>query len=304
MAKHNANLRDESSLSSYVSQIRKIPLLGEDEEFELARKWHKRGDKKALNKLISSHLRLVNKIANGYSGYGLPKEDLISEGHLGLMHAIEHFDPEIGYKFSTYAIWWVKAKIKDFIFNSWSLVKLGSKKDTRKLFFSLNKIKASLGIDSISDEDAQKISKQINVDKNDILRIEKRLTQKDFSTNTSMGDEDTRSWQDFIADENANHEKDILEKNEYEYRKKMLHEALNTLSKREYEIVCAYRLHSPTKTLQQIAKTLNISAERVRQIDIAAMLKIQKYIKSAEWNKKHEHADLVILFIIMMPIKL
>lgn len=301
MQKYYAGFKNNDALSSFVSEIKNIPMLEKDEEFELARKWHEKGDKKALNKLISSHLKLVHKVAKGYSGYGLPKEDLISEGNLGLMHAIKHFDPEIGYKFSTYAIWWIKAKIKDFVFNSWSLVKIGSNKTNRKLFFKLKQVKAALGIDNLNEEDAEEISKRMEVKKDDVLSMDKRLTHKDFSANTLMGENDTLTWQDFIEDENANHAKNILEENEYQYRKKILHEALNTLSKREYEIICSYRLHNPTKTLREIGEKLNISAERVRQIDISAMLKIQKYIKTVEWdqkNKKQTYNNLVLYFLI------
>ena len=149
MAHQHHGLMNEASLSSYISEIKKFPILGQDEEYQLARLWKEKGDKKALEKIIGSHLRLVMKIAQGYSGYGLSQEDLIAEGNIGIMHALQHFDPSIGYRFSTYAAWWIKSKIQDFIYNSWSMVKLGSTKNHRKLFFGLRKMKNALGIDDI-----------------------------------------------------------------------------------------------------------------------------------------------------------
>jgi RNA polymerase sigma-32 factor len=264
-------------------------MLGEDEEFELATKWKENGDKKAMEKIVKSHLRLVMKIANGYSGYGLSKADLVAEGNIGIMHALQHFDPGIGYRFSTYAAWWIKAKIQDFVYNSWSMVKLGSGKNNRKLFFGLRKIKKLLGIETISEENAQLVADKMNVSKEDVFVSETRFTYKDFSANSPTGDDGTSSWQDFLADTQASQETAVLEKQEFAYRKKVLHEALNTLSRKEYTIVCAYRLANPTKNLREIGEAMNISAERVRQIEKNAFLKIQKYVKSIQWTSTYVH---------------
>ncbi|MDR3155847.1 MAG: RNA polymerase factor sigma-32 [Holosporaceae bacterium] len=280
-------LRDESSLSHYISEIKKFPILDQDEEYELALRWKEKSDQRALDKIIKSHLRLVYKIANGYSGYGLPKEDLIAEGHVGIMHALQHFDPSIGYRFSTYAAWWIKAKIKEFVYNAWSIVKLGSSKNNRKLFFGLRKQKKALGIDKLSDEDAQTIADAMQVSKEDVLISENRFANKDYSSNVEIGENSKASFQDFLVDTKASPEEIILHKQEYEYRKKILHDALATLSKREYDIVCSYRLQNPTKSLRKIGEEHGISAERVRQIEMAAFLKIQKYARSVEWAKQH-----------------
>ncbi len=282
MAYHHHGLMNEESLSSYISEIKKFPILGQDEEYQLARLWKEKGDKKALEKIIGSHLRLVMKIAQGYAGYGLSQEDLIAEGNIGIMHALQHFDPSIGYRFSTYAAWWIKSKIQDFIYNSWSIVKLGSTKNHRKLFFGLRKMKNVLGIDKMTEEGASKIAEKMNVSKQEVLVSDNRFTYKDFSANSPMGEEDTSSWQDFLADTQENAETKTLREQEFKYRQKILHDALNTLSKREYDVLCAYRLNSPTKTLKEIGDSMGISAERARQIEKRAFLKMQKYVHSLE----------------------
>lgn len=275
---------DKLALTSYVSRIRNVPSLNADEEYELVRKWKEKNDKRALNKLIASHLRLVIKIARGYSGYGLSEADLIAEGNIGMMHAIQHFDPSTGYRFSTYAVWWVKAKMQSFIYNSWSIVKLGSSNNYRKLFFSLNKVKRMLGIQEVSENNANLIAEKLNVKPEEVLSSNIRLTSKDFSVNTQINDDSASSWQDFLEDKEMLASEKLEQQQEYEYRKKVLHNALNTLSKREYDIIREYRLDTPTKNLRQIGERLNISAERVRQIERNAFLKIQKYVRNVEWG--------------------
>jgi RNA polymerase sigma-32 factor len=283
MASFNSIFND-SSLNSYVSGIKKFPMLGGDEEFELAVKWRDKGDKKALEKIVESHLRLVVKIANGYSGYGLSKADLIAEGNVGIMHALQHFDPSTGYRFSTYASWWIRSKIQEFIYNSWSIVKLSSNKNYRKLFFSLRKIKQILGIETVSEENVGVIAEKMNVNEKEVLVLENRFISKDFSTNIAIGDDKRASWQDIMEDSSESQETTLLEHDEFEYRKKVLHDALNTLSKKEYDIIRAYRLDSPTKSLREIADIMNLSAERIRQIEKKAFLKVQKYVRSVEWK--------------------
>lgn len=296
-----SNVYNEDSLSSYVSEIKKFPVLDQDEEFELATKWKEKGDKKALDKLVKSHLRLVAKIAAGYSGYGLSKADLIAEGNIGIIHALQHFDPKIGYRFSTYATWWIKAKIKDFVYNSWSIVKLSSSSRSRRLFFSLRKLKSALGLDTVDDDSAKEIAEKLKVKKEDVITSERRFSSQDFSTNTPVGEEGTSTLQDFIADSSVSQEDIVFEQQERAYRTKILHDALNTLSKREYDVVAAYRLRTPTKSLREIAKEMGISAERVRQIENAAFLKLQKYIRTVEWEAVHKSKQQETSSIVNLP---
>ena len=273
-------LLNEGRLSSYVSDVINIPTLSKDEEFLLANQWKEKGDKKALNKIISSHLKLVIKIAKGYSGYGLSISDLIAEGNLGIMQAIQHFDPKVGYRFSTYAAWWIKAKIQEFIFNSWSIVKLSTSKSNKKLFFGLRKLKRLLGIDVSTDKEIKTIAKKMEVSEESVRIAEERFSQRDFSTSAAVQNNSGTTWIDFIEDTKSRPDTEILDQQEHNYRKKILHDALNTLSKKERDIVCLYRLHNPTRTLQEIGKIVNLSAERVRQLEKKAFLKIQNYVNS------------------------
>ena len=278
MSSHS--ILDEDNLSSYISSIKSIPILEKDEEFLLASKWKETGDRDALNKIISSHLRLVFKIAKGYSGYGLPISDLVAEGNLGIMHAIQHFDPTIGYRFSTYAAWWIKAKIQEFIYNSWSIVKLSSSKNNKKLFFGFRKLKNLLGIEASSDEEIKTIAQKMKVSEKSARTASVRFNRRDFSTDSLIGENKDSTWIDFIEDTKSRPDREIIDKQEYDYRKKVLHEALNTLPKKEYDILRLYRLSNPTKTLQEIGKIVNLSPERVRQLEKQAFLKIQSYVKS------------------------
>lgn len=282
------SLSNDDDLSGYISSIKNIPTLSNDEEFLLASRWKETGDQKALNKIINSHLKLVLKIAKGYSGYGISLSDLVAEGNLGIMHAVQHFDPNIGYRFSTYAAWWIKAKIREFIFNSWSIVKLGSSKTNRKLFFGLRKIKDLLGIKSSPNaEEIRTIANKMEVSKESVMTVENRFTQRDFSVNSPVQENahDSVSWIEFIEDAKSRPDIEILDQQEHSYRKKVLHDALNTLSKKERDILCLYRLSNPTKSLSEIGKIINLSTERVRQLDKRAFLKIQKYVKSVSENK-------------------
>lgn len=273
-------LLNEGRLSSYVSDVINIPTLSKDEEFLLANQWKEKGDKKSLNKIISSHLKLVVKIAKGYSGYGLSISDLIAEGNLGIMQAIQHFDPKVGYRFSTYAAWWIKAKIQEFIFNSWSIVKLSTSKSNKKLFFGLRKLKRLLGIDASTDKEIKTIAKKMEVSEESVRIAEERFSQRDFSISVAVQNNSGTTWIDFIEDTKSRPDKEILDQQEHNYRKKILHDALNTLSKKERDIICLYRLHNPTRTLQEIGKIVNLSAERVRQLEKKAFLKIQNYVNS------------------------
>ncbi len=279
----SGSIRNEDSFSTYISSIKNIPTLEKDEEFLLASKWKESGDQEALNKIINSHLRLVLKIAKGYSGYGLAISDLVAEGNLGIMHAVQHFDPTIGYRFSTYAAWWIKAKIQEFIYNSWSIVKLSSTKSHKKLFFGFRKLKKLLGIESsFSDEEIKTVAKKIGVTEESARIAERRFSRRDFSVDSPVDDGSSGStWVDFIEDAQSRPDSKVFDEQEYGYRKKVLHDALNTLSKKEYDVICLYRLSNPTKSLREIGQILNLSAERVRQLEKRAFLKIQNYVKSA-----------------------
>jgi len=279
----SGSIHNEDSFSAYISSIKNIPTLEKDEEFLLASKWKETGDREALNKIINSHLRLVFKIAKGYSGYGLAISDLVAEGNLGIMHAVQHFDPSIGYRFSTYAAWWIKAKIQEFIYNSWSIVKLSSYKSHKKLFFGFRKLKKLLGIESsFSDEEIKTMAKKIGVTEESARIAETRFSQRDFSVDSPVDDGSSGStWIDFIEDAKTRPDSKIFDEQEYGYRKKVLHDALNTLSKKEYDIIRMYRLSNPTKSLREIGQIMNLSSERVRQIEKQAFLKVQKYVKTA-----------------------
>lgn len=295
---------EDIALTSYISKVKKIPILEDNEEYVLAKRWRENHDKKALDKLISSHLRLVVKIAKGYGGYGLSQSDLIAEGNIGIMHAIQHYDPSIGYKFSTYALWWIKSKMQEYIYNSWSIVKWSGAKDQKKLFFGLQKIKRFLGISDVTEENAAKIAEALNVKEESVITAETRFSSRDFSTNTNLEENSGSTWEDFLADERENIQHELAEKQEYAYRKKILHEALNTLTKREYNIVCNYRLRVPPQTLQQIGKEENLSAERVRQIEKKAFLKIQRYVHRVEWDtqqgasQKYATGSFIVIYVL------
>ena len=269
---------NEDALDEYISQIKKIPTLTEEEEHELANRWKEKGDQKALNKIIACHLKLVIQIAKSYAGYGLSLSDLVSEGNLGIMHAVKHFDPSVGYRFSTYAAWWIKSKIQDFVYNSWSIVKLSSTKNNRKLFFGLRKMKKLLGISSLDDDNAKTLAEKMDVSPEEVKIADSRLSSKDFSANSPVGEEGESSWQDFLADKSDSPETVVAEQQERDYRKKMLNKALETLSQKEQEVHYLHRLVNPPKTLQEIAKHLNLSTERIRQIDKLAFSKIKQYI--------------------------
>ncbi len=275
------SIHNEDSFSDYISSIKNIPTLEKDEEFLLARRWKESGDREALNKIINSHLRLVFKIAKGYSGYGLAISDLVAEGNLGIMHAVQHFDPSIGYRFSTYAAWWIKAKIQEFIYNSWSIVKLSSSKSHKKLFFGFRKLKKLLGIESfISDEEIKTVAKKIGVTEESARIAESRFSRRDFSVDSPVDNDSGLTWVDFIEDAQSRPDSKVFDEQEYGYRKKVLHDALNTLSKKEYDILRLYRLSNPTRSLREIGQIMNLSTERIRQLEKRAFLKVQNYVKS------------------------
>jgi RNA polymerase sigma-32 factor len=269
----------------YVQKIKKIPLLDTGEEYILAKQWREHKDAKAVEKLINSHLRLVVKVAHGYRGYGLPISDLISEGNLGMMQALKHYDPERGFKFSTYAAWWIRANIHEYILQSWSLVKIGTTAAQKKLFFNLRKTEHALESPDdthagLTPEKVQKIAEKLNVSKEDVLSMYQRLGGRDHSLNTPLGDDDQGAeWIEWIADDKQNQEMAVVENDEMAKRKKLFDQAMGHLSKREHLILTNRRLVEPPKTLEEISILEGISRERVRQIENTAFEKIQKSIK-------------------------
>ena len=281
MSKAN-QFMDEAYVSrNYLRHMKTFDMLDSDEEFTLAKKWREDMDAKALHRLVSSHLRLVHKIAQGYKGYGLPMAELISEGHIGMMQAIQRFEPEKGFRLSTYAMWWIKAHMQQFILNSWSLVKIGTTPQQRKLFFNLRKLKHVLGVaDSafLDEKSRAHIAEKLNVSHKEIDEMNSRLSQPDHSLNvsTSHEGEGEGEWQDLIVDEAQDHEAAVLHRDELDKRQKVLEQSLGILNPRELDVLRKRRLMEPPETLETLSQQLGISRERVRQVEARAFEKLQQ----------------------------
>ena len=276
-------LSSEGNLSIYLQEIKKFPILTAEEEYMLAKRYKEHGDTKAAHKLVTSHLRLVAKIAMGYRGYGLPVTDLISEGNVGIMQAVKKFDPERGFRLATYAMWWIRAQIQEYVLHSWSLVKIGTTAAQKKLFFNLKKLKNQLeSIDdgNLSPENVREIAKRLDVKEVEVTNMENRLFSSDQSLNVKLGYEAETEWQDLIEDERETQEKIVENKNEYNYRKKLFIEAIKVLNPREKEIIELRRLREKPMKLEELSKQFKISRERVRQIEEKAMEKLQKEISN------------------------
>jgi len=274
----------EGSLSSYLTQIKKFPILSAEEEYMLAKSWKNRGDLKSAQKLVTSHLRLVAKIAMGYRGYGLPISEMVSEGNIGLMKAVKKFEPEKGFRLATYAMWWIKASIQEYILRSWSLVKMGTTTAQKKLFFNLKKIKNQLSVNNLGDlkqEHVEEISKRLNVKKEEVVSMNRRLLGKEKSLNDPIKDGDGTEWQDWVVDDKIDHELKLSQKQEFTQRKKLMNESINILNSREKEILIARKLSDNTSTLEDLSKKYNISRERIRQIETKAFEKLQKAMLNA-----------------------
>ena len=272
-------IASEGSLSSYLGKIKKFPLLSLEEEYMLAKSWQDRGDVKSAQKLVTSHLRLVAKIAMGYRGYGLPVNELVSEGNIGLMQAVKKFDPERGFRLATYAMWWIKASIQEYVLRSWSLVKMGTTTAQKKLFFNLKKIKNQLSITSSGDlkpEHINEISKRLNVKKEEVVSMNRRLHGKEKSLNDPLKDEDGSEWQDWLVDTSLDQEIKFSQNQEFNERKKLMNDSMFILNKREKEILVARRLSEENYTLEDLSKKYKISRERIRQIETRAFEKLQK----------------------------
>tara|TARA_B100000700_G_C14956326_1_gene814176 strand:- start:348 stop:1247 length:900 start_codon:yes stop_codon:yes gene_type:complete len=274
----------EGSLSNYLTQIKKFPILSAEEEYMLAKSWKERGDLKSAQKLITSHLRLVAKIAMGYRGYGLPVSEIVSEGNIGLMHAVKKFEPEKGFRLATYAMWWIKASIQEYILRSWSLVKMGTTTAQKKLFFNLKKMKNQISPNTTGDlknEHVDEISKRLNVKKEEVVSMNRRMLGKEKSLNDPIKDDGGGEWQDWIVDDKVDQELTLSHRQEFDQRKKLMNDSMNILNAREKEILTARRLSEETTTLEDLSKKYKLSRERIRQIETKAFEKLQKAMINA-----------------------
>ena len=282
----SSRLSPDSNLSRYLQEIRKFPMLEAEQEYMLAKRWREHEDAEAAHKMVTSHLRLVAKIAMGYRGYGLPLADLIAEGNVGMMQAVKRFDPERGFRLATYAMWWIRAAIQEYILHSWSLVKIGTTAAQKKLFFNLRRVKAQLK--AIEDGDLHpdtvtKIATKLGVAEEEVVNMNRRLAAPDHSLNAPVradGDGDTE-WQDWLVDEHASQETKLGDAEELKVRRGLLGTALTTLSDRERRILEERRLKEEPATLEDLSKEYGISRERVRQIEVRAFDKLQKAMRTA-----------------------
>ena len=276
-------LTAESGLSRYLEEIRRFPMLEPQDEYMLAKRWREHGDRDAAHKLVTSHLRLVAKIAMGYRGYGLPISEVISEGNVGLMQAVKRFEPEKGFRLATYAMWWIKAAIQEYILRSWSLVKMGTTANQKKLFFNLRKAKSRISALEEGDmrpDQVKLIAKRLGVTEQDVIDMNRRLGG-DASLNTPIREDgDAGEWQDWLVDNQASQESTLADTEELDNRKKALSDALAVLNDRERRIFEARRLAEEPITLEDLASEFQVSRERVRQIEVRAFEKVQKAVKN------------------------
>jgi len=273
-------LRNEGGLSAYLDQIKKFPMLDAEEEYMLAKNWRTTGNIKSAEKLVTSHLRLVAKIAMGYKGYGLPVNEMISEGNVGLMQAVKKFEPEKGFRLATYAMWWIKASIQEYVLRSWSLVKIGTTTAQKKLFFNLKKIKNQIAPRTegdLKEEHVNEIANKLDVSKDEVVSMNRRLSGKEFSLNAPIG-EDGDEWQDWLVAKELDHDLKFAYQEEMKQRKDLLKNSIKVLNEREREILYSRRLNDNPTTLEDLSKKYKISRERVRQIENKAFEKLQKHM--------------------------
>ena len=280
-----AVMTPEGGLSRYLTEIRKFPMLTKDEEFMLAKRWQEHEDPQAAHKLVTSHLRLVAKIAMGYRGYGLPIGEVISEGNVGLMQAVKKFDPDRGFRLATYAMWWIRASIQEYILRSWSLVKMGTTAAQKKLFFNLRKAKSRISAFEEGDmrpEQVTHIATQLGVTNADVISMNRRLSGPDASLNAPLRSDSESEWQDWLADDaQVSQETEVAEGQEYSLRMGLLEEAMQELTDRERHILTERRLKDDPTTLEELATQYGVSRERVRQIEVRGFEKLQKAMRTA-----------------------
>jgi RNA polymerase sigma-32 factor len=274
----------EAGLSRYLSEIRKFPLLEPEEEYMLAKRWVEDQDAEAAHKMVTSHLRLAAKIAMGYRGYGLPQAEVISEANVGLMQAVKRFDPERGFRLATYAMWWIRASIQEYILRSWSLVKLGTTSAQKKLFFNLRKAKARIGALEEGDmhpDNVARIATDLGVSEDEVISMNRRLSGGDASLNATVGSdgEGSMQWQDWLEDEDADQAADYEERDEMDARRELLAQAMDVLNERERDILVQRRLSDETVTLEDLSARYDVSRERIRQIEVRAFEKLQERMR-------------------------
>ncbi len=280
-------ISNEGGLSVYLDQIKKFPMLDAEEEYMLAKNWKTTGNVKSAEKLVTSHLRLVAKIAMGYKGYGLPMNEIISEGNVGLMQAVKKFEPEKGFRLATYAMWWIKASIQEYILRSWSLVKIGTTTAQKKLFFNLKKLKNQIAPKNEGDlkkDEVEKIANTLDVSEDEVISMNRRLSGKEQSLNAPIG-EDGDEWQDWVVDKEMDQELKIAHQEELDQRKDLLQDSIKILNDREKEILYARRLNENPSTLEDLSKKYKISRERIRQIENKAFEKLQKHMLNSAKSK-------------------
>jgi RNA polymerase sigma-32 factor len=277
-------LSGEAGLSRYLTEIRKFPLLTPEDEYMYAKAWKEHEDPEAARKLVTSHLRLVAKIAMGYRGYGLPVSEIVSEGNVGLMQAVKRFDPDRGFRLATYAMWWIRAAIQEYGLRSWSMVKMGTTAAQKKLFFNLRKAKSNIGAieeGDLTPEHTEKLADQLGVTETEVTEMNRRLSGPDASLNAPLRSESESQWQDWLADETADQETRLAEREEMNGRHDLLVHALDDLTERERDIIQARRLQEDPATLEELSQKYGVSRERVRQIEVRAFEKLQKAMKTA-----------------------
>ena len=280
-------ISNEGGLSVYLDQIKKFPMLDAEEEYMLAKNWKTTGNVKSAEKLVTSHLRLVAKIAMRYKGYGLPMNEIISEGNVGLMQAVKKFEPEKGFRLATYAMWWIKASIQEYILRSWSLVKIGTTTAQKKLFFNLKKLKNQIAPKNEGDlkkDEVEKIANTLDVSEDEVISMNRRLSGKEQSLNAPIG-EDGDEWQDWVVDKEMDQELKIAHQEELDQRKDLLKDSIKILNDREKEILYARRLNENPSTLEDLSKKYKISRERIRQIENKAFEKLQKHMLNSAKSK-------------------
>lgn len=279
----------EQGLNRYMQEIRRFPMLEPEEEFMLAKRWVDHQDRDAAHRLVTSHLRLAAKIAMGYRGYGLPQAEVISEANVGLMQAVKRFDPDKGFRLATYAMWWIRASIQEYILRSWSLVKLGTTSAQKKLFFNLRKAKNKIGALEEGDlrpENVAQIARDLNVTEDEVISMNRRLSSGDSSLNATIGSEEgASSWQDWLEDEDADQANDYAERDEFEQRRELLMEALDVLNERERDVLTQRRLSDEPVTLEDLSQRYDVSRERIRQIEVRAFEKLQGRMRTLAREK-------------------
>jgi RNA polymerase sigma-32 factor len=277
-------LSGEAGLSRYLSEIRKFPLLSPEDEYMFAKRWKEHEDPEAARRLVTSHLRLVAKIAMGYRGYGLPISEIVSEGNVGLMQAVKRFDPDRGFRLATYAMWWIRASIQEYVLRSWSMVKMGTTAAQKKLFFNLRKAKSNIGAieeGDLTPDHTAKLADHLGVTESEVTEMNRRLSGPDSSLNAPLRSESESEWQDWLADETVDQETRLAEREEMGDRHELLIRAMQDLTDRERDIIQARRLQDEPATLEELSQKYGVSRERVRQIEVRAFEKLQRGMKTA-----------------------